>query len=108
LTESRACYEYEYSIAERCRKGSVEFLPRPDKESELDVWRRLLLRTICEAIGRTERDLVFDTPYGLFGDASVRDHHILERVAYLRLTIKAVPDFVYNLDDYSFFRRVDS
>lgn len=107
MAAAHVVYEFEYLIADRHRKGDVQFPPKPDHDENQGIWRRYLLRAICEEIGRAEPDLVLDTPYGLLGDTSVRDHHRLERVAYLRLTVEAVPELVYNLNDYSFFRRVD-
>lgn len=107
MAGAHVVYEFEYLVADCHRRGRVQFPPKPDQDEKQGIWRRFLLRTICEEIGRAETDLVFDTPYGLLGDTSVRDHHRLERVAYLRLTVEAVPELVYNLNDFSFFRRVD-
>ncbi len=108
MAKAQVVYEFEYSIADRHRSATVQFAPRPEHEQDQAIWRRLLLRTICEAIGQAESELVFDTPYGLFGNTSVKNHHHLERVSYLHLKVKAVPGLIYSVNEYSFFRHADA
>lgn len=97
MTQGNEIFDFTYHMAHHEGKGSVEFIPKPKKRSELDTWTITLLQAICQQIAKQEPAYIVEAlPFSDKVDRSKEPDHF----AFLHIEIDKVPELSYNPDHY--------